>query len=241
MSEFSEIQFYNQSNPTVKSPNSPYEIQFYQDRTSLMDIETYKNFLQNSISRFRHSRTYKHYKGYLTGLGLDHCQFLGNISNEQATIEMHHSILTIYDDALIITEHILNTKGKISTFDLVQLLKEEHKGNRIPLCMLSLTPHQLYHNTSEMFIHSSMIFGDWYSFLEKYNCGLTTDIAYKLLFYVKRCLEDKFSTDSELLNIRNSILDWSGLNEYNYNQIPNSFDNQFNRTNNNSFDFGVTI
>ena len=39
---------------------------------------------------------------------------------------MHHNIINIHDIAYIITEHILNTVGKITTFDLVELL---------PLCI----------------------------------------------------------------------------------------------------------
>jgi len=207
-----DIETYNQFiNPTITSPNSPYEISFYQTRESLLDIDTYRRFLENAISRFRRSRTYKHYKGYLIDIGLDRCQFNGNITVDMASIEMHHCILTIYDIAIIITEHILNTKGYISTFDLVQLLKHEHKNNRIALVMLSLTAHQLEHNVEEFYISPNMCFGNWYEFLERYNTGITRDLAFKILFYVKRAIENEGkSIDANLLKIRDKILDWSG-------------------------------
>lgn len=200
------------TNPTLRSPISPYELPFYQTRETLLDVETYKNFLDNAISRFRKSVKYRHYKGHLINMGMDRCQFHGNITSEMATIEMHHNMLTIFDIAVIITEHTLNTKGKISTFDLVQLMKEEHRNNRVQLVMLSLTPHQLYHNNDEFFIHPDMCFGKWIEFLYNYYSGITQDIAFKVLFYLQKALEKGSSDDASLLDIREKILDWSGLN-----------------------------
>ena len=203
---------YDDYNPTLKSPYSPYELPFYMTRDSLYNTDIYRDFLQNAISRFRKSRTYSNYKGFLIGLGLDRCQVHGNITKDMATIEMHHNMLTIFDVALIITEHVINTKGYISTFDLVTLLKQEHKQHTIQLVMLTLTPHQVYHNMEGFFIHPDHCIGNWYEFLEKYNKGITLDIAYKLVYYIKAARESGVSYDSDLLSIREKIIDWSGLN-----------------------------
>jgi len=208
-----DIDSYNDENPTISSPNSPYELPFAQTRDTLLDVESYKRFIENAIARFRHSRTYKHYKGYLYGLGFDRCQFHSSIvADTMAKVEMHHNMITIFDIAVIITEHVLNTKGKITTFDLVTLLKHEHINNRIQLVMLSLTPHQLYHNNPDFFIHPDMCFGNWYDFLLRYNTGLTQDIAFKILFYIKRAIQNGGSVDADLLQVRDRILDWSCLN-----------------------------
>lgn len=208
---FPDIDSFDISNPTLTSPNSPFNLPFAQTRESLMDVDSYKKFLDNAISRFRHSHTYKNYKSYLINLGLDRCQMHGNITNEMATIEMHHNMITIFDIAIIITEHVLETVGYITTFDLVELLKKEHTNNRVQLVMLSLTPHQLYHNDPEFFIHPSMCFGDWCSFLEEYKYGITQDIAFKILYYLKRAIDLGESNDNGLLKIRENILDWSHL------------------------------
>lgn len=200
------------NNPTLVSPNSAFTIQFAQTRETLFDVETYREFLQNAIKRFRQSITYKHYKSFLIGLGMDRCQFHGNITSEMATLEMHHNMITIFDIALIITEHVLNTTGYITTFDLVKLLKQEHTKHRVQLVMLSLTPHQLYHNTTDFFIHPDMCFGNWVEFLDRYNKGLTQDVAFKILFYIKRAIEKGESDDGGLLDIREKILNW---NQYN--------------------------
>lgn len=206
-----EVFNYNMGgNPTIFSPNAGYEIPFYQTRDSLRDTESYKAFLDNAIHRFRKSRTYKNYKGFLMNLGLDHCQMHGNISSEMASIEMHHNVLTIFDIALIITEHVLNTTGYITTFDLVQLLAKEHTEHRVQLVMLSLTPHQAFHDDPQFFIPSTMCVGNWTEFLERYKSGITQDIAYKLLYYIRREEELKGEPfDNNLLDIREKIMGWA--------------------------------
>ena len=94
-------------------------------------------------------------------LGLDRCQFHSalksseNKEEKMVDLEMHHAILTIFDIALIITEHVLNTTGYITTFDLIHILKWVHKNNMVGVVMLSKTAHQLYHNTNEFFIITS--------------------------------------------------------------------------------------
>jgi hypothetical protein len=213
-----EIFTYNDENPTLYSPNQLFELPFAQTRETLQDTEVYKRFLENAIQRCRRSATYSHYKAFLINLGLDRCQFHGNIINseehEMATIEMHHNVLTIFDIAFIICEHILKTKGKITSFDLVQLLKEEHKNHRVQLVMLSLTPHQLYHDSDDFFIGSNMCFGDWISFLYKYNMGISQDIAYKILYYIDKNIKlEGNSDDAGLLQLRKDILDWSRFND----------------------------
>lgn len=199
----------NFNNPSISSPNSPYEIFFAQTRDTLLDVETYKHFIENAISRFRHDRTYKHYKGYLYELGLDKCQFNANINKDMAKIEMHHNMLTIFDIAVIITEAVLKTRGYITTFDLVMLLKQEHINNRVQLVMLSLTPHQLYHNNPDFFIHPDMCIGDWAKFLDMYFVGITRDLAFKIIFYLNRAIEEGGSNDNDLLSLRDRIYDWS--------------------------------
>ncbi len=210
------IETYSENNnPIISSPNSLYSISFYQTRDTLMDVDVYRHFLKNCENRFRRSTTYSNYKGFLIGLGLDHCQVHGfiNTNMENITIEMHHAILTLFDITLMITEHLLNTIGYVTTFDVVQLLKEEHRQNNVALVMLSKTPHQVYHNnSSQFFIHPNMCFGKWPVLIEKYKLGLTQDLAFKLLHYLKKAIELGETTDGELLELREKIKEWRDYN-----------------------------
>ena len=204
--------FQENMNPIISSPNSSFSISFYQTRESLMDIDTYRVFLKNCETRFRHSIAYNNYKAFLISIGLDRCQVHGyiNADMEGVSLEMHHAILTLFDICLMITEHILNTVGYVTTFDVVQKLKEEHKEHNIALVMLSKTPHQVYHaNTGDFFIHPSMCFGKWPVLIEKYKYGLTQDISFKLLYYLKKAIETDKSDDKGLLDLRDKIKEWS--------------------------------
>ena len=162
------ISYLNNGNPTLRSPNSVYEISLMQTKETLADIDSYARFINNAISQFRHSRFYKEYKANLMSLGLDHCAYLHNINSEMADLEMNHVILTIFDIALLISEHYLNTYGYVSTFHIVGGLREEHKQNRVPIIMMSKTVHQLYHNDELFYVHPNQIFGKWTELIKNY-------------------------------------------------------------------------
>lgn len=206
------VGYMDNDNPTISSPFSPFVIQFYQTPESLNNIEDYRTFLKNVESAFRISREYKAIKSRLLESGMTNCQVHGNLNSEMVDIEMHHNMLTLFDLAMIITEHLIRTVGKVSTFDVVRLLIDAHNNNEVLLIMLSKTPHQVYHNNPEFFLPFEMCIGEPWKFLEKYKYGITQDIAYKILRYLRQ--EEKNDgkiNDQGLLNIRNTILSWSGL------------------------------
>ena len=203
----------NDENPSIYFQNSDGPLSFYYTRESLNDIDKYKAFISNCINRFRSSRTYKGYKSYLMMMGLNRSQILGNIEDGMAKIEMHHNFLTIYDITILISQHILNTVGRCTSFDIVSLLAQEHKLNNIPIVMLDETSHQLYHSTPDMYIPVSMTFGKWWELLLKYRYGITLDIAYKVIRYINSCNNNNELTQLEFYNLRSSILSWGEYNE----------------------------
>ena len=208
--QFPDISMYlNNGNPTLRSPNSAYELSFMQTRESMIDVDLYSRFVHNAVNLFRGLRVYKNYKAYLMELGLDHCQYLHNISSDMATIEMNHCILTIFDVAVMITEHYLNTYGCVTVPHVVAALREEHTSNRIPLVMMSKTVHQLYHNADNFFTHPSQVFGKWVELLNRYQRGITPEICIKLLHYIRTAYEEEESTDDGLLQCAETIKNWS--------------------------------
>lgn len=178
---------YDDKNPRVSSPYATSDLLFYQTRETLADVDTFRNFLKNAESRFRASREYKLYKHYLIEcLGIDRCQVMGNITTEDADIELHHNVLGLFDIALLITNHVINTVGIISSFDLIQLLIEEHKANRVGVTFLCKTAHQKYTNDPNAYIPPEMTFGKWWELLSIYRYGITYDIAAKVINYIKK-------------------------------------------------------
>lgn len=223
--DYPRIFAYNASNPTLYSPDSPFDIMFYQTKETLLDTDVYRNFLYSAITRFRTSEFYKHYKRHLIEIGINRCQLHPNITvddEDVASLEMHHHVLTIFDIALIITEHILNTYGSISTFDLAELLVMEHKAHRVNTVMLCKTCHQEYTYNNENFkIPSTIGFGKWWELLDRYKHGITRDMAIKIYYMLKNDLYNADTRDAKiqhLLKLRDSILDWSKDNDKYYNQ-----------------------
>lgn len=214
------IEYSDKENPTLHSPNAFVECPFRQSQDTFMEVDIYKEFINNCISRFRHSKTYTNYKHYLYDIGLNKCQLLGNIDSDAATIEMHHNFLNIFDITLMITEHFVKTNGFVTTFDVVQELKETHKANEIPIVMLSKTAHQLYHNGDGVLLPARMCFGYWFDLLQTYNKGITLNIAQKIIYFIQRSIEfeqeNNYINDctNTMLKVRDHVLEWRDYNEY---------------------------
>lgn len=229
--------------PAIYFPRCEYPLTFYQTRDTLADMDRYKAFIDNCTHRFRKSRTYKSYKSYLMSMGLDRCQVIGNIQDGMANIEMHHNFLTIYDITILISQHILNTVGRCTTFDIVALLMQEHRNNNIPIVMLSETVHQLYHDNPDFYIPISMTFGKWWDLLIKYRYGITLDIAYKVVKYIQNCQRNNELNSVEFFKLSDDIKSWGEYNEYNYynNYCGNIVNYGYGNNSNSKFEFNTPI
>lgn len=220
--DFPNIFTYNNFNPTIDSPTSPFSISFAQTKETLMDVDVYRNFLYSAIRKVRSSQFYKHYKSHMMQMGFTKCQMHPNIISsdeddyEVATLELHHHVLTIFDIALIIAEHILNTYGSLTSFDLAELIRLEHEAHRVSIVFLCKTCHQLYHHNSDYKIPITIAFGKWWEFLDRYKYGITRDIAIKLYYQLKNDvynIDERDSKIEEISKVRDKILDWSKYNE----------------------------
>ena len=229
--------------PAIYFPRCEYPLTFYQTRDTLADMDRYKAFIDNCTHRFRKSRTYKSYKSYLMSMGLDRCQVIGNIQDGMANIEMHHNFLTIYDITILISQHILNTVGRCTTFDIVELLMQEHRNNNIPIVMLSETVHQLYHDNPDFYIPISMTFGKWWDLLIKYRYGITLDIAYKVVKYIQNCQRNNELNSVEFFKLSDDIKNWGEYNEYNYynNYCGNIVNYGYGNNSNSKFEFNTPV
>ena len=214
--------YYDQNslNPCIASPNAPYAIYFKQTKNTLRDTDLFKRFVDNVVSLFRRSRVYTNYKSYLYQLGMNRCQVFGNITSDMATIEMHHNGLTIFDIAVIITNHLLNTVGEVTEFDACFHLRLLHISNEVPLVMVCKTAHQLEHNDEDFYLPVQMTFGNWQKLLTDYKYGLTYGIGRKLLKWINKSLQeqvDKGRLNESSIMLREKIKEWSEFNEYNFN------------------------
>ena len=211
--QYPNIIQYNDKNPSLRSPYAAFDLQFYQTKDSLMDVDTFRSFLKNAEQRFRACKEYKAYKSYLIeSIGIDRCQILGNVTIDDADIELHHNILGLFDICLLISSHVVNTIGMITTFDLIQLLIQEHYENRVGITFLSKTAHQLFTNNPNAYIPPEMTFGKWWELLSRYKYGITYEIASKIVKYLQKYQDQLPSTVD--IRLQDEIMQWSQYNEY---------------------------
>ena len=211
--QYPDIIIVDQHNPTVRAPKAVLDLMFNQTRETLSDPDTFKSFIKSSERAFRASREYKAYKSYLMDtLGLDRCQILGNVTNEDADIELHHNVLGLFDIATMITLHYVNTVGCINSMQLIQLLIKEHYQNNVGVTFLSKTAHQLYTADVNGFINSGQTFGSWWNLLGIYKYGITFDIAYKVINYLKK-YQNQMPVSINMEQ-QEEILSWASYNTY---------------------------
>jgi hypothetical protein len=142
-------------------------------------------------------------------MGFTRDQNMAGITAEMADIQLHHHFPTLKQAAIMITEHLLNTKGCATTFEVVQLLENAHRNNWFSVCFLSQTQHEVHHSDPSDFISLKQCVGNGWKFIDKYIDGMTLDISFKLLLQLK--MEEQYgeSFSPNLVKARNTIKDWS--------------------------------
>lgn len=197
------------SNPSIMDPSSATTISFAQTRDTLIDTDTYSRFIHSCENNFRRLRFYKDYKCDIMNRGLYRDQMMASITSEMADLEMHHHFPTLKQATIMITEHMLNTKGCVTTFEVVHELEEAHRNGWMSVIMLSETQHQVFHSDPSNFISISQCIGNGFKFIDKYLDGMTLDISFKMLLQLK--LETEHNNKSYSPNIiraRDQILSW---------------------------------
>ena len=198
------------NNPIISNPDQPNAIFFAHTRDTLIDTEIYSRFVHSCENNFRYRyRFYKDYKASLMNKGLCMDQHMPAITSEMADIELHHHFPTLMQATIMIIEHMLNTKGCVTTFEVVRALEEAHRNNWIAVIFLSKTQHQVFHSDPSSFISITQCYGDPFKFIDNYIDGMTLDISFKLLLQLK--LEEEYNHKSfspNMVKARDQILSW---------------------------------
>lgn len=195
----------NNITPMIDSHNSFYKIQMYKDIDYFSNYESYVNFIKGIEKAVRNNKRYKKYISYLKNeIKLNRCQVFKNITDEDASIEMHHGpIFNLFDICAIVLEYFILKKWKISTFRVAKLVLEEHMQNRIQVVMVSRTVHEEIHN-GDVFINYKQAWGDINAFIKKYKDAISDEYREQLNRYVDRCLLYD-STDFSILELNEKL------------------------------------
>lgn len=204
-------------NPTIDSETTMYELSFYKDADYLANIDNFVAFVKSVERMIRNSKYYKRYIKYIKeDVGLNFCQVLSNIRVEdekaKTKIEMHHGpILTLFDYVSIVVDWMLIKGKKITTFDVADIVIEEHFNNNIQVVMLSETVHQAVHDDG-IFLNINHAFGDLNAFIKKYRDGISDEMISRINKYLSVC-EQYDSFDKHILDLKDTVRSWSVYEE----------------------------
>ena len=206
-----DVTFLKDELLTVSNRNCLFDISYWQDRSSLRDIEDFVAFVKGCEYTVRRSFEYKSFKAQQAEHGLTRCQILGHIESDGSDgvdIEMHHGpILTLFDYCAIVIDHLLNNNELVDTFKVARIVLDEHWENHVQVVFLSKTAHQLV-DSGELFINFNQCTGDINAFLKKFISGITPDRAEKINRYIDMC--EQFDTfDNGLFDLKKTMTDWN--------------------------------
>lgn len=173
----------------IDSPIAPYQLIMFKDEDYLSNYDNYVGFVKGIEHTVRNNDRYKKYINYLKKkIKLNKCQILKNVTDEDASIEMHHGpIFTLYDVCAIVLEYYIMKGWKISTFSVADTVLEEHMKNRVGVIMVSTTMHEEIHEKN-IFIHYKQAWGDINAFTKKYADAMSDEYREQLNRYIDRCL-----------------------------------------------------
>lgn len=196
--------FKGEKNPKIKSNIDDEVIKYYHNKEDLADPDDFQYFIKSCETCVRKDDRYSNYIHELKERGFDRDVIQSNINNKRfpnTSIEMHHGpMFTLYDICSIVTDHLLSSGEKVSTFKVAKLVLDEHERHHIQIVFLTKTNHQLAHD-GKIFIHMNQSIGDVMSFIKTYKKGLRREHLYTMEEYLKLC--KKFNaTDNDYLEIR---------------------------------------
>lgn len=175
--------------PVIDSISSYYKIPYYKDTNYFSSYDSYISFVKGCEKAVRQNDRYRKYINYLKKeVKLNKCQVLKNVTDEDATIEMHHGpIFTLFDICAIVLEYYIIKKWKISTFRIANTVLDEHIQNRIQVVMVSKTVHEEIHN-GDIFINYKQAYGNIGAFIRKYEEAISDEYRDQINKYVDRSL-----------------------------------------------------
>lgn len=204
----SDYKIKGDKNPKIKLKNMDKTLKFYVGKEELNEPDEFEHFIKNCEAMVRNDPRYKNYISELKSAGFNKDVFQSGIDNEKfpnTKIEMHHGpLFTLFNVCSIVTDHLLESGEKICTFDVAELVLDEHEKHHIQVVMgLTKTNHELVHD-GKLFVHINQSIGDILKFIKKYKLGIKREHLYTLERYLQLC-KDFDATDNDYLQLRKVI------------------------------------
>lgn len=207
---------YKKNNHSLVVADGLYEIGFNKTHNDFSDdLNRLVRYVSRIESLVRTSNRYKKYKEYLFNeIKLDRCTVLGNITKDDADIEMHHGpIYNLFDISFIVLNHKLTIcDDNITTFSIAKEILDLHYKNYLQIVMLATSVHEQEHD-NQGFISLNQAWGNQniLKFLEKYKYGLTIEHKDKFMKYLKLSKYND-SNYGDMFTIGENITRWADEN-----------------------------
>ena len=206
------LKYENDENKTITSDMVLHDISFNKSKEWFSNLDNTIRFVKAVEKLVRKHPDYDAIVSTIREEYMDHCQILGNISREDAVLEIHHGpLFTLFDICLVVLNHLIaNDDKNITTFNVAKIVLDEHRMGDVQFVVLSKTAHQLI-DTGEIFINLNQGIGDIQSFINRYRDGIDEVMVDKINRYID--MSKKFeSTDNGILELEDKMISWSYRN-----------------------------
>lgn len=206
------LDYQNDDAKTITSDMVLHDISFNKRKEWFSDLDNYVRFIKACEKLVRKHPDYDQMVSDIREYYMDHCQVLGNISREDAVLEIHHGpLFTLFDIVMVILNHLLKQEdAHITTFNVSKIVLQEHREGNVQLVVLSKTVHQLI-DTGQIFINLNQGIGNIQKFIDKYRDGIDENMANKINNYID--MSKKYdSTDNSILELESKMVSWSYRN-----------------------------
>jgi hypothetical protein len=147
-----------------------YQIQPMVTHKASVDDKYFKKFIKAVESLIRRSNEYRDFVAHILSDGSQSCAFFQNITSEEATVEVHHHPLTLYEIVEIVAEKKFLEEIPITTYDIADEVLKLHWDNKVGVVVLSKTVHELVHQ-GDIFIGIDKVLGRVAEFAAEHEEG----------------------------------------------------------------------
>lgn len=168
-------------------------ISYMKDAEYFFDSANYSKFIKEVEKLVRHSDDYSDFVRYIKRtLGMNFCQVSSKITDDMATIEMHHGpLFTLYDVVEVILNWFIKTGTPINTMRVANKVLDEHFAMRVQIIMLTITNHEAITNR-DLFTHINQGIGNVDAFIKLYAPYLQDEQKYKIWNFLNLCENSNF-------------------------------------------------
>ena len=143
-----------------------------------------EKFIKRIEQIIRSSLEYRDYIAYLKeNVNMTKCAFFQNVENAQGSrvrIEIHHEPLTLFDIVSVVLNKFIEEGIPLDDLYIADEVMDLHYKNMVGLIPLSKSLHQIVHNSNDIIIPLSLVFGDYKNFIHEYEDYLDENIIGKI-------------------------------------------------------------